>query len=516
MHSSQTLGALLLLSTTLSAAELTLGTPFADHMVLQRGKTVPVWGWANPGEKISVEFAGSTQSGTAAPDGSWRVALPPMEPSAEPRILSVKSADSQERALKIQDVLVGEVWLGSGQSNMAMTVHGALNPDQEAANSNLPLIRVFTENSKASASPQKTGSGAWVVCSPETAPRFSATLYFFGREIHRQLQIPVGLINSSVGGTPIESWIPREAQLQHPSLAESSKATTAEFQGYDLKKAGESYQKMLAAWEERVKSAKAAGKPAPQKPKDPADQHRRRGDLGWLFNGKINPLVPYALRGMLWYQGEANAHPGKGALYAHQLPLLVTEWRKLWNEELPFAWVQLPNFDRGEDWCLVREAALKSLSLPKTGMAITIDIGNPKNIHPENKQEVGRRLSLWALADVYGQKLDSSSGPVPVRHSVQGSEFHVSFSHADQGLKSATPSVAGFLLAGADRVWKPAKAKIVGDSIVASSPEVPVPVALRYSWAGVPDGNLTNGVGLPASPFRTDTWPVAELAASKP
>jgi sialate O-acetylesterase len=509
-------GILVCTALPLCAAELSLATPFSDHMVLQRGKPVPVWGSADPGEKISVEFGGATHSVTADAEGAWKIALPAMEASTQPRILSVQSANAKERTVKIQDVLVGEVWLGSGQSNMAMTVGRAENPEQEIAKAQLPLIRVFTESSKANSVPQKKGNGSWVVCGPETVSGFSATLFFFGREIHEHLKVPVGLVNSSVGGTPIESWIPQEAQLQHPVLGETAKAASAGFKNYDVQAAKQSYQKTLEAWQKRVAAAKSAGKALPQKPKDPTDQHQRRGDLGGLFNGKIQPLIPYAIRGMLWYQGEANAHPGKGSFYQHQLPLLVTEWRKLWNEELPFAWVQLPNFTRGEDWCLVREAALKTLSLPKTGMAITIDVGDPKDIHPKNKQEVGRRLSLWALADVYGQKLPSSSGPLPLRHSISGSEFHVTFSHADQGLKAAESSVKGFVVAGADRIWKPATAKIAGDSIIASSPEVTTPVALRYSWAGLPDGNLKNGVGLPASPFRTDDWNSPELAESKP
>ena len=385
--------ALLLASIAAGAAELKLAAVFSDHMVLQRDKPVPVWGWADPEERITVEFAGQKKSTVAGADGRWNLKLDPLAASAESRVLKVHSANA-ERKLEVADVLVGEVWLGSGQSNMAMRVSGALNYETEKTRADLPAIRTFNEGSKAAAKPQTDAQGSWVVCSPETVGGFSATLYFFGRELHRDLGVPIGLINSSVGGTPIESWIATEAQAAVPELAKGSASAKNAKPAVDEAALKAKYAEEMARWKKRAEQAKKEGKPAPAKPKDPLAA-RRDGGPGSLFNGKIAPLIPYAIRGLVWYQGEANTHPGKGALYQYQLPLLVEDWRKRWGEELPFVWVQLPNFNRpGEGWSLVREAMLKTTRLPKTGMAITVDAGDANDIHPKNKQEVGRRLLL--------------------------------------------------------------------------------------------------------------------------
>ena len=474
VHITRITGLLLTTLASLCAADLKLAALFSDHMVLQRDKPVPVWGRADAGESVTVEFAGQKKSAIADATGKWQVKLDPMTASAESRALIVQSGNP-DRKLQIADVLVGEVWLGSGQSNMAMRISGAQNYKNEQATANLPLIRTFNEGSNASAKAQTDASGKWTVCSPETVGTFSATLFFFGRELQRELKVPVGLINSSVGGTPIESWI--AAEVQQP--------------------------KRKGAATSRPK----APKPRPAGNRTAAPE--RKNDAGGLFNGKIAPLIPYALRGVLWYQGEANTHPGKGLSYQHQLPLLVTDWRKRWNEELPFAWVQLPNFNRpGEGWSLVREAMLKTLSLPKTGMAITVDVGEADNIHPKNKQEVGRRLSLWALGAVYGVKVPAISGPLPTGHAIKGNTISIPFKHTEGGLVAKDGVLTGFLIAGADKQWKPAQAAIDGDKVLVSSAEVAKPVAVRYAWASVAVCNLFNGAGLPASPFRTDSWPV--------
>jgi sialate O-acetylesterase len=410
------------------------------------------------------------------------------------------------------DVLVGEVWLGSGQSNMAMAVSRALDFQTEQAAANLPQIRMFTERSSAATAPQPDASGTWSVCSPETVGTFSATLYFFGRELHSKLQVPVGLINSSVGGTPIESWIAAEAQAKTPELRAAHEAAIQALADFDATQAQAQFEKALARWREQAAAAKAAGKTAPRRPTNPADQRNRRGGPGGLFNGKIAPLIPYAIRGAVWYQGEANSQPGKGHLYQYQLPLLVRDWRERWGEEFPFAWVQLPNFGRnGEGWMLVREAMLKTLRLPNTGMAITVDIGESNDIHPKNKQDVGRRLAFWALGTVYQQTGIATSGPLPDGHTVNGAGVVCSFTHTDGGLRRASGGeLKGFSLAGEDRQWQPATAVIVGDKVLVSHPNVRKPVAVRYAWASDPECNLTNGQGLPASPFRTDDWPVAD------
>ena len=508
---------LLALPAALHAAELKLAAIFADHMVLQRDKAVPVWGWANPGQKILVEFGDQKKTGVTGTDGKWLVKLDPLSASAEPRTLVVQ-AGATNRELQVEDVLVGEVWLGSGQSNMAFVVKSARDFEKEKAGADLPLIRMFREGSKAAKSPQPDGNGQWSVCSAETVGSFSATLFFFGRELHRELRIPLGLINSSVGGTPIESWISAEAQAKVPELQEQLVATAKAAAEFDEAKAKANFEKELDHWKERAAKAKAEGRAVPRRPRDPLEQRRRRGGIGGLFNGKIAPLIPYAIRGAIWYQGEANSHPGKGEFYQYQLPALVNDWRTRWGEEFPFAWVQLPNFQRsGEGWMLVREAMLKTLCLPQTGMAITVDIGDSKDIHPKNKQDVGRRLALWALGNVYAKKVPATSGPLPAGHTVRGSEIVVSFRHADGGLEAKDGALAGFVVASEDRQWQPAQARIKGDQVLVSSPHVKNPVAVRYAWEADPVCNLYNGAGLPASPFRTDDWPAeSEPAGTQP
>ncbi len=487
------------------AAEVKLAAVFSDHMVLQRDKAVPVWGWADAGEKITVTFAGQTKTITAAAgDGKWQIKLDPLKADTTPGTLTVGS-NQQDRLIKISDVLVGEVWLGSGQSNMAMTVSRSLNFEAEKAAANLPLIRMFRESSGGADEPQPDSKGTWAVCSPDTVGNFSATLYFFGRQLHNEVHVPVGLINSSVGGTPIESWVASEAQAETEELKESHQAAVKAYRGFDVAKAQAQYEKALARWKARAAQAKAAGQPIPRRPRNAADRHQQRGGPGGLFNGKLAPLVPYAIRGAIWYQGEANSQPGKGHLYQYQLPLLVKDWRVRWGEDFPFAWVQLPNFERpGEGWMLVREGMLKTLRLPHTGMAITTDIGDPKDIHPKNKQDVGRRLAFWALGDVYQKKDIATSGPLPTKHEIQGNKVIISFAHSDGGLKAKGGKLKGFVIAGADNQWKQAEAKIEGDTVIVSHPEVTKPIAVRYAWEANPKCNLYNGAGLPASPFRTD------------
>ena len=472
-----------------SRADVTLPAIFSDHMVLQRGTRVPVWGVAAPGEKITVAFAGQTQSTTAAPDGKWQVAFVNLAASATPQTLTLKGNNT----VTIQDVLVGEVWLGSGQSNMAMTVNRAQDFETEKSAATFPLIRHYKEDSANAESPQTMGRGRWVVCSPDTVAGFSAALYFFGRELHQTLHVPVGLINSSVGGTPIEAWIADD--VQHASkelqaaIAAAPKATAIATAPAVPKQTAPDKQKAAK------KTTKAAKVAAP------------RSTTGGLFNGKIAPLIPYALRGALWYQGEANSTPSKAPLYEHQLPLLIRDWRARWGYDFPFAWVQLPNFlGAGRDWPLVREAMLKTLALPQTGMAIAIDVGEVNDIHPKNKQAVGHRLAQWALGTVYAQKVAATSGPLPAGHTIRGAEIVLRFTHTDGGLVAKDGPLTGFAVAGADHVWLPAQARIAGDTIVVSAPGLTAPVAARYAWENLPTCNLFNAAGLPASPFRTDDW----------
>jgi len=495
-------GALLFTTAHHVLADVRLPALFSDHMVLQQDAAVPIWGWADPGEQVKVAFAGQTKSVKAGPDGRWKVKLKKLKASATPQELEVTG----KNRLSVKDVLVGEVWLGSGQSNMAMPVREAKDAEQECKAASWPQIRMFTVTSKSSETAQDDCEGKWEICSPETVGDFSATAYYFGRELHQALHRPVGLIHSSVGGSPIESWIDSGKQYQVPQLKRFLSAQkAAEDKITETKKA--EYEKALAEWNEASDKATAANATPPPKPRDPLVWQYWKTDVGGLFNGKIAPLVPYAMRGMIWYQGESNAPTNKAGLYQYQLPLLIQEWRTRWGYEFPFASVQLPNFVRDEvNWMLVREVSLKTLALPKTGMAITIDIGDPNNIHPANKQEVGRRLSLWALVEVYGQKGLASSGPLPAKHTIRGSEVAISFTHTDGGLVAKGGNLKGFTLAGADRKWLEATAAIQGNKVLVSSSEIKTPIAVRYAWSNNPDCNLYNGAGLPASPFRTDDW----------
>lgn len=490
-------------------AAVRLPALFSDHMVVQRGAEVPVWGWADPGEKISVGIAGQTRTATADANGKWNVRFDKLD-SAGPTTLTVAGGD----VLTVNDVLVGEVWLASGQSNMQMPVSGVRNNRAEIASAKHPEIRMFTVARKTAVAPQDDCGGKWIVCGPETAGQFSATAYFFGLELQRSLKRPVGLINASWGGTAIEGWTSMPAQEKQPELAgligDWRKKAEAP---YEEARAMALYGKQVENWKNQSEKAKAAGKKPPQAPKKPVAPRLQPNHPANLFNGMIAPLIPYAIRGAIWYQGENNAKGGRARLYGIQLPVMVRDWRQRWGQgDFPFAWVQLPNFkDRPtgpgtpSGWAAVREAMLRSLSLPNTGMAVTIDVGEADNIHPKDKQTVGKRLALWARARVYGEAV-AFSGPRFSRHEIRGSEVAIVFAHADGGLAAKDGELRGFAIAGADRKWVAAKTRIEGDKVVVFHPAVPSPAAVRYAWEDNPDCNLTNKSGLPASPFRTDDW----------
>ncbi len=498
---------------SLFAAGFRLAAPISDHMVLQREKPVAVWGWADAGESVTVAFASQSKTATADADGKWMLKLDALKASAEPRTLVVSGKEGHK--LEVKDVLVGEVWLGSGQSNMAMNVQSSNNFAAEKVAANFPLIRHYQESSGPSELPLPEGKGTWKACTPDNVGGFSAVLYFFGREIHKEVGVPVGLVNTSVGGTPIESWVSAETQSSDPETKAIFDGQLKAYQDFDAVKATALYEKQMAAWKLAVGKAKAAKTELPRKPNDPIAMRKFKGGPAALFNGKVANLAPYTLRGMLWYQGEGNA--GNPGVYEKQLSQLVTSWRTLWSDEVPFAWVQLPNYrdSDSESWPRIRESMMKVLALPKTGMAITLDIGDPKDIHPKNKQDVGLRLSYWALDSVYGRKVAATSGPLPAGSKVEGSAIRVSLKHA-AGLKTRDGTAPrGFRIAGADKVWKPASARIEGNEVIISSPEVAAPVAARYAWAENPDCNLVNGAGLPSTSFRTDDWADSVAASQK-
>ena len=486
-------------------ADVRLPAIFSDHMVLQAEGPVSVWGWASPGERVSVSIAGQTQTANADASGKWRVTFSPLERTSTAATLTVKGRNT----LVVEDVLVGQVWLGSGQSNMELLVRRAKGFTREQADAKFPEIRMFTVKKAASTNELSDVTGSWSVCSSNTVGNFSATLYFFGRELHLQLRQPVGLIHSSWGGTPIQTWMPRDAIQSSPHHVAMLERKRQELAAWPERE--RQIQASIRAWE--AEAAAGTNKNLRAKPGNPGRPDASQSMPTRLYNGMIHPLVGYRIGGVLWYQGEANARAGEtgATVYADLQTRLITGWRMVWGvPDLPFLFVQLPNFDdprdsTGTSWAFFREAQARTLAVPNTGMAVTIDIGEANDIHPKNKQDVGQRLALLALGDVYKAK-PSARSPMFRRQTIQGNEVQLKFSDAEGGLVARGGKVTGFVVAGADQKWLPATARIKGDGVVVSSTEIEVPIAVRYGWADNPECSLYNRAGLPVAPFRTDSW----------
>ncbi len=653
------LTALFLLLAPVARATVRLPALVGSHMVLQRARALPLWGWAAPGEKVTVTFRGKTYPAAPGPNGRWQATLPPT-PAGGPYTLTVKGRNT----LVLADVLVGDVWLASGQSNMQfkvkdMQVKGPRGPyeparsaEEEIAAASFPNIRLFTVSQTVAYRPQTelTGTG-WRACSPATVPDFSAVAYFFGRDLYQQYKVPLGLIADSWGGTPAEAWMSAEGLRRFPEfraqvddfsrrttgLADDQRAfedqqrtfmqtLTAHDKGYlpggktwaapdfdahawptlnlpaaletapslanydgvvwfrkeiDLTAADAGRPLTLSlgpvddndsTWFNGVRVGGTTGYATPRAYAVPAalvrlgrnvivvrvvDTSGEGGITGaadalrlttatrtvplagpWqyqvgidpkdfpmppaassvqnsptvLYNSMIAPLLPLAIKGVIWYQGESNA--GRAEQYRTLFPALITDWRTHLGYQFPFLFVQLANFTRPlpepaeSDWAELREAQAGALRLPRTGMATAIDVGNPDNIHPHNKAEVGRRLALVARHLVYGENNLVYSGPAYVGLTSAGPAIRVKFNNARTGLvvKNGTP-LRGFAVAGANRKFYWATARVEGSEVVVASDQVPDPVAVRYDWATSPVGNLYNNEGLPALPFRTDTWP---------
>jgi sialate O-acetylesterase len=497
-----------------AASEFRLPHIFSDHMVLQRELKIPVWGWSAPGAALKVQFAGQAAQAQADAQGKWRVDLP-AQPAGGPHELVVSDG---AQTLTLHDILVGEVWLCSGQSNMEMGVGVVKDGDKEAAAADYPRIRLFDVQRQPSAAPLTDTTGAWRACSPKTIADygwggFSAVGYFFGRELHRELDVPVGLIDSTWGGTAIEPWTPAEAFGTLPALApvlEGMRKAAQEYRGH----LPESMAK-IDAWLAATRAALQAGGELPATPDWPRDPLASERQPAGLYNGMISPIVPFALRGAIWYQGENNAMEGDGLAYLDKMKALIGGWRTVWGAgEFPFYYVQIAPFR----YTLFRrnispaavpllwEAQRAALAIPNTGMVVTTDISNLTDIHPANKQEVGRRLALWALVKTYGRQDRVYSGPLYKSIAVEGGKIRVSFDHAD-GLRTNDDKPPTFFqIAGADRKFVPAEARIDGATVLVSSAEVAAPVAVRFGWNMEAEPNLTNGAKLPASPFRSDDW----------
>ena len=521
---------IVILSTCASALNLRgaieLPAMFGNHMVLQRGKPIPVWGWSDEGQEVKVSFAGKSATAKAGKDGRWEVRLPATKASAEGRELTIEGSEK----IIIKDVLVGEVWVCSGQSNMEWSVNGALNPNEERQVANHPKIRHIKVPRVPSDSHERNFNANWQVCSPATAGGFTAVGYYFGRTLMQKLGVPIGLINSSWGGTRIEPWMPIEGYriVKDQGFAQDvikrvEAVDPSTEQGKARHLAG---IESMKDWIKEAEQAVQAGKFPPSRPAAAqvgiGTSHQ---DPTRLYRGMIHPLVPYAIRGAIWYQGESNGNEGE--TYYHKKHGLVKGWRKVWNQgDFPFYWVQLANFTNdkktpqgGDGYARIRDADRKALDIPNSGMAVIIDIGETSDIHPKNKQDVGKRLAQWALAKTYGFDV-VPSGPLFEKMAVENGKARIHFSHIGKGLiigkkDGLNPTeeividakLERFAIAGKDKIWVWAEAVIDGDTVLVSHPDVPVPVAVRYAYSANPLGaNLYNREGFPASPFRTDDW----------
>ena len=484
------------------SAEVKPAALFSDHMVLQSGMSVPVWGMADPGEVVKVTLNGQSQSATAGPDGKWMVRLSKLKVGG-PYEMQIQGKNS----LTVKDVLVGEVWVGSGQSNMAFTVSkkvatyaGMLDEEKEIAAANYPKIRMFTVKERKAYTPQNDVAGEWKICNPETVPGFSAVGYLFARDLQEKLNVPVGIVTVAYGASTAEAWMPREAVTADPQM----KPMLDRFDELEVFfKTHPGATAAEAPPAPQTINGRSAARPGPMR--DPVqDQH----EPTVLFNGMLHPVIPYAIRGAIWYQGESIVGGKAGlALYPHVMETMVNQWRELWGEgNFPFYAVQLPALKNVSNNPLVREGQAQILTLPKSGLAVTIDIGDSDNVHPKNKAPLGIRLTLIALANAYGHRLEYS-GPRYRSMKVKGNTIRIDFTHVDGGLVAKNGPLNWFQIAGDDHQFVDAEATIVGHSVIVKSEKVAKPVAVRYAWDNYPFGcNLFNATGLPAAPFRTDAW----------
>ncbi len=493
-----------------AVADVRLPRVFGDHMVVQRDVALPIWGWADAGEAVTVRLGtGPVAKTVADANGQWRVDLSPA-PAGGPHTLAVEGGNK----LAVQDVYVGEVWLCSGQSNMAWTVRQSLNPQQEAAAADWPQIRSVTIPRVPASRPTEDVQADWQVCSPDTASSFSACAYYFGRHLHRELGVPVGLINSSWGGTRIEPWTPPVGFAAVPALAGIHEQIQLANPKSDVYKSRlGAYLTALGEWMSTARKGLAAETLLPAVPAYPQElrpmTHHQQPTT--LYNGMVNALVPFGIRGAIWYQGESNH--AEGALYTEKMRALISGWRSVWEQpDMPFYFVQIAPYKYGNEnphilpvfW----EAQAATLAVPNTGMVVTNDIGNVNDIHPKNKQEVGRRLALIALANAYGRDGVVCSGPVYKSMAAEDARLRLLFDHVGAGLTSRDGKpLSGFEIIGRDTDFVKANAVIDGESVLLSHPEVKHPMAVRFGWHKLAEPNLANAAGLPARPFRAGDVP---------
>jgi sialate O-acetylesterase len=496
------------LFTTNTFATIHLPSVIGDHMVLQQNTKIQIWGWADPGERITIKPGWYKQAVIiiTGKDGRWQSSLTTIKAGGP--------YDITLNTIHLTDIWLGEVWLCSGQSNMDMTVAredrywcGVYHETEEVAAANYPQIRVFDAAFTPTDTIQKDVAGLWEVCTPNTVKHFSAAAYFFARDLQQKLKVPIGLITTAYGASTAEAWISRKELKAFPVLLEDYAHKKA---AYDTSVAAQKkYNEALIKWNIAAAEAKTTGKDQPKEPKNP-DPEKDQHNPAVLYNGMVAPLIPYTIKGAIWYQGESNT--AKPEIYRSLMETLITNWRKDWKQgDFPFIYVQLANYGKPDSLpvsekgtVLIRQAQLENLNIPHTGMVVAIDNANPdkpEDIHPKNKQAIGQRLSLQALALVYGERI-SYSGPVYQKMKIEGDKIRLYFNEDD--LQSKDSVLTGFAIAGADKQFVWADAKIEGNTIVVSSTKIKQPTAVRYGWASNPPVNLYNKAGLPASPFKTD------------
>jgi sialate O-acetylesterase len=499
-------GAWLFCAALAAQAEVRVHNLFSDHMVLQRNTSVPIWGWADDGEKVVVEFQGKKAS-TTAKDGRWMVRLKNLK-AGGPDTLKVfgTKADAngtRHSVVEIKDVLVGEVWLASGQSNMEWPMRASYQPEEDIKKSANPHIRLFTVPKLKLNAPTNNVNARWQECEPDAVRSFSAVAYYFARDLQKALGVPVGVIHTSWGGSPAEVWMSRRVLSGNP---EYQRDVLDPFAGQ-----WERHQKALARFEADRAAAKKAG-----------TNFTGRMPSIWtpseLYNGMIANLIPYAVQGAIWYQGESNA--GRAWQYRRLFADMIENWREDWDRDFSFLHVQLAPWDKNRkrsleeitakpvdsDWAELREAQwLVAKNLKKTGMAVITDVGDKDDIHPTKKEPAGQRLALLARKVAYGEKL-IAEGPTYRKAKFDDGAAELSFNNVGSGLEARGGSLKGFAIAGEDKKFVWADARIEGNKVIVSSPSVPEPKAVRYGWADFPVVNLFNKEGLPATPFRTDDW----------
>ena len=484
-------------------AELKMPGIFGDHMVLQQKQFNPIWGWDTPGAEVTVSFAGQTLSTKAGSDGKWTVKLAPLPANATPQTLTIVGSSKRE----IRDVLIGEVWMCSGQSNMGFKLTDDWNGDLEAAASKMPNLRLIKVPNLGTQEMQNDFKGQWQVAQPETSLKFSAVGFLYGRYLHQILNVPVGLIDNAWGGSGAEAWVRRAAFQDDPRFKTLMEATAKREAALLPDQGKAELDRLLVEWQ--AACIKAGTTNPPWQPENWLAGRYRPGNI---FAGVLSPMLGYGIKGVIWYQGESNA--GRGYEYASLFPFLIEQWRKDWGQgDFPFYWVQLANFSaqsaipKDSAWAELREAQTKALQLTNTGQAVIIDLGEGKDIHPRNKHDVAARLVRWALVKDYGMKLPFRS-PEFQSLTITSNQATVTIDCFGSKLRPfGVEEAKGFAVCGADKIWHWATGKIVSvNKVEVWSDAVASPVAVRYAWGDNPVCNLYSNDGLPVTPFRTDDF----------